>query len=194
MKKILMALAVMAVMVGAAAADTQWSQISWFVAESVAHSITYGVYDTTHGCSQTAMYYVEDPPINGVEMKINASSDQTGAYKCQNDTQGVIKINNDGSVGINVSATFSQVTAGVRPKIASSDAGWETTCSGTCTGAGCDLSANCILLNTSYQQVIYNLPQNASKEMWLWADFKGVAGTVSPTKGNMTTEAAKAGA
>jgi len=187
-----MALVVMTTMVGAASADTQWSQIGWYVAESVAHSISYGVYNSTVACSQTALYYVEPNPIDGSETKINASTDDTGVYVCQNATQGAFIINNDGSVGINVSVVFSQITSGVSPKIATANDGWVETCTGTCTGAGCDLSADCITLTTDYQQVIYNLPQNTSEEMWLWADFSGVAGTAAPTTGNLTTNATKA--
>lgn len=192
LSRALMALTILFAAVGTAAADTQWSQVSWYTAVSVAHSIVYGIYNSTVACSQTALYYVEPVPINGIEQKINATTDQTGAYPCQNATQGAFKIQNDGSVGINVSATFNQITTGVRPKIATDNAGWEAACSGTCTGGGCDLSANCILLSTSYQQVLYNLPQNSSEEMWLWADFNGVAGTAAPTKGNLTTNATQA--
>ena len=192
LSRTLMALTIMLAAVGTAAADTQWSQVSWYTAVSVAHSIVYGIYNSTVACSQTALYYVEKPPINGIENRINATTDQTGLYPCQNTTQGAFKIQNDGSVGINVSATFNQITTGVRPKIATANGGWEATCSGTCTGAGCNLNAHCIQLSTSFQQVLYNLPQNSSKEMWLWADFKGVAGTAAPTKGNLTTNATKA--
>ena len=189
--RVLYALAVLMVAAGAAAADTQWSQISWFTAETVAHSISYGVYNETYACSQTALYYVEKPPINGIAVKLNASTDQAATYYCQNTTQGAIKINNDGSVGINVSAQFNQITTGVRVKAATANNGWESACSGTCGAGGCDLSAACIQLSTSPAQVAYNLAQNSSQEYWLWADFKGVAGTVSPTKGNMTTTAVK---
>jgi hypothetical protein len=188
----LMALVVLLATVGPVAADTKWSQISWYTAISVAHSIVYGIYNNTVACSQTALYYVETPPINGIENKINATTDQTGQFPCQNASQGAFKIQNDGSVGLNVSATFNQITTGVRPKIGGANAAWETTCSGTCTSADCALSANCIMLNTNFQQVAYNIPQNSSKEYWLWADFKGVAGTAAPTKGNLTTNATKA--
>lgn len=191
MKRFLAALVFVA-MIGCAAADTQWSQVSWFVAQSVAHSITYGVYNSSIACSQNALYYVEPGVVDGVATKINASSDQTGNYHCQNSTQGAFRINNDGSVGINISAKLSQVTSGVRPKLATHNWGWESACSGTCTGAGCNLTLKCILINTSYRQIIYNLPQNSSKEIYLWADFKGVAGTVSPSKGNLTTNATMA--
>jgi hypothetical protein len=192
MKKVLMALVVMTAMIGAAAADTQWSQVGWLTAESVAHSISYGIYNATLACSQTALFYVEPAPIDGTQTKINATMDEAGEYACQTDSQGAFKVNNDGSVGINVTIVFSQITTGVSPKVATADAGWQATCDGTCTHEGCDLSSKCILLSTSPEQVIYNLAQNSSKEMWLWADFNGVAGTAAPTKGNMTTEATKA--
>ena len=192
MRKLMMAMVIMIAGVGAAAADTQWSQVSWYTAVSVAHSITYAVYNSTLACSQTAMYYVEPPPINGKQTKINASTDQTGVYKCQNGTQGVIKVNNDGSVGINVTAVFNQVTTGVRPKISGTNAGWEATCSGTCTTGDCALASTCEVLGTGPVQIAYDLPMNSSKEYWLWADFNGVAGTAAPTKGNMTTNATKA--
>jgi len=169
--------------------DTQWSQVFWFTAESIAHSITYGIYNSSLACSQTSLFYVEPPVIDGFETKINASTDDTGTYKCQNETQGVIIISNDGSVSLNISATFNQITTGVSPKIATSNDGWEDTCSGTCTGAGCDLSATCVELTTDYKQVIFNLTQNTSQEMWLWADFNNVEGTISPTLGNLTTNA-----
>jgi hypothetical protein len=188
----LVAMVVLLAAAGSAAADTKWSQISWYTAVSVAHSVVYGIYNSTVACSQTALYYVEPPPINGVEQKINATTDQTGLYPCQNSTQGAFKIQNDGSVGINVSATFNQITTGVRPKIAGADAAWEAACAGTCTSGDCALSSACILLNTGYQQVAYNIPQNSSKEYWLWADFVGVAGTAAPTKGNLTTNATQA--
>jgi len=167
----------------------EWGQVYWYSAETVAHSIQYGIYNSSLACSQTSLFYVEPAPIDGSEDKINASIDQSGSYKCQNATQGAFIISNDGSVGINVSIVFNQITSGVSPKIATSNDGWVDTCSGTCTGAGCDLSADCIELSTSYQQVVYNLAQNASQEMWLWADFDGVAGTSSPTLGNLTTNA-----
>jgi hypothetical protein len=186
-----MALVVLLAAIGSASADTKWSQVSWYTAISVAHSIVYGIYNASIACSQTALYYVEPAPINGIEQKINATTDQTGAYSCQNDTQGAIKIVNDGSVGINVTAEFSQITTGVRPKIGGTDAAWEQACSGTCTTGDCALSANCIMLTTLPQQVAYNIAQNDSKEYWLWADFVGVAGTTSPTKGNMTTNATR---
>jgi len=186
-----MALVVLLAAAGSAAADTKWSQVSWYVAYSVAHSITYGVYNSTLACSQTALYYVEPTPINGVQTKINASTDQTGAYPCQNLTQGALTIHNDGSVGLNISANFNQITTGVRPKIATDDAGWETSCSGTCDSGSCDLSANCVALNMSDQLIKYNLAQNTSQQYWLWADFKGVAGTAVPTKGNLTTTAVR---
>jgi hypothetical protein len=190
----LMALVVLLATVGPVAADTKWSQISWYTAVSVAHSIVYGIYNNTVACSQTALYYVEPAPINGIATKLNASTDQTGLYPCQNTTQGAFKVQNDGSVGLNVSATFNQITTGVRPKIGGADAAWEAACTGTCTTGDCALSANCIALTTSFQQVAYNIPQNSSKEYWLWADFKGVAGTAAPTKGNLTTNATQAGA
>ena len=191
MRKILMVLTVMLAAVGVASADTQWAQVSWFTAESVAHSIHYGIYNSTLACSQTALYYVEPPPINGIATKLNASTDSTGQYKCQNSTQGAIAIYNDGSVGLNISATFNQITTGVRPKIGATNHAWEATCSGTCTTGDCALAATCELLSTSPTQVAYNLAQNSSKQFWLWADFKGVAGTAAPTKGNMTTNATK---
>jgi len=191
MRKLLMVLTVMLAGIGAAAADTQWAQVSWFTAESVAHSIHYGIYNATLACSQTALYYVEPSPINGIANRINASTDQTGQYKCQNSTQGAIAIYNDGSVGLNISAKFNQITTGVRPKIGRTNNAWQTVCSGTCTTADCALAANCILLSTGDHQIAYNLAQNSSEQFWLWADFKGVAGTAAPTKGNMTTNATK---
>jgi hypothetical protein len=190
MRRILMALVVLMASVGAASADTQWAEVSWFTAQSVAHSIHYAIYNATIACSQTALYYVEPPPINGIAKKLNASTDQTGQYKCQNVTQGAIKIYNDGSVGINVTAKFNQITTGVRPKLGGSDAAWQQVCSGTCTTGDCTLSNTCLLLSTvGDTQIAYNIPQNSSQEYWLWADFVGVAGTTAPTKGNMTTNA-----
>lgn len=187
-------LAVLIAAVGAASADsTQWSQVSWYTAVSVAHSISYGVYNTTLACSQTALYYVEPAPINGIAYKLNASTDQTGAYMCQNSTQGAIKINNDGSVGINVSASFDQITSGVRMKIAKGQDGYQAACTGVCNATSCDLTSDCVQLTTGSAQVAYNLPQNSSQEYWLYADFKGVAGTAAPTKGNMTTSAVQYG-
>jgi hypothetical protein len=189
--KALMALFVLTVVSVGAAADSQWSQVSWFTAESVAHSISYGVYNASLACSQTALYYVEPAPIDGDETKLNATTDSTGSYLCQNDSQGAIVVNNDGSVGINVTAAFNQITSGVSMKIATANAGWEGTCSGTCDAGSCDLSANCLALSTGDVQIAYNLAQNASQEYYLWADFNNVVGTVAPTKGNMTTTAVK---
>jgi len=186
-------LAVLMVAVGSAAADTQWSQVSWYTAVSVAHSISYGVYNTTLACSQTALYYVEPSPINGIATKLNASTDQTGVYPCQNATQGAIRISNDGSVGINVTADFNQVTSGVRMKIAKGEGGWQTACDGVCNATSCALTADCVQITTSPVQVAYNLPQNSSQEYWLYADFKGVAGTSAPTKGNLSTSAVQYG-
>lgn len=173
------------------AADSQWSQVSWFTAESVAHSISYGVYNSTIACSQTAIYYVEPAPIDGDETKINASTDSTGSYGCQNTTQGVVVVSNDGSVEINVTAAFDQITSGVEMKIATANAGWQSACTGVCNVTECDLDAACIGLNTSAVLIDYGLAQNTTEEFWLWADFNSVAGTVSPTKGNMTTTAVK---
>jgi hypothetical protein len=185
--RILFTLAVLMVAAGAAAADTQWSQVSWFTGVSVAHHIEYGVYNSSLACSQNALYYVEPTPIDGSEQKINASTDSTGNYKCQDASKGAIKVVNDGSVGLNVTAAFNQVTSGVAMKVATANAGYESACSGTCTAGGCDLSAKCLAVATSNVQIAYNLPQNASKEYWMWADFAGVAGTAQPTKGNLTT-------
>jgi len=187
-------LAVLMVAAGMAAADTQWSQVSWFTAQTVAHSISYAVYNETDACSQTALYYVEPSPINGVQTKINASTDSTGALKCQNISQGAIVVTNTGSVGINVSAEFNQITTGVTMKIAINDTGWQASCAGVCNKTECNLNATCLALSTSPVWIRYDLAQNASQEYWLWADFNGVAGTTSPTKGNMTTTAVKYGA
>jgi len=190
-QRALLALVVLIAAAGSAAADAKWSQVSWYVAYSVAHSITYGIYNSTLACSQTALYYVEPSPINGVQTKINTSTDQTGAYFCQNDTQGALTVHNDGSVGLNISAEFNQITTGVRPKIAMTDAGWESACSATCNVSACDLTTKCVMLNTTAQLVRYNLEQNSSQQYWLWADFNGVAGTSVPTKGNLTTSAVR---
>lgn len=192
LSKTLVAMVVLLAAVGSAAADTKWSQVSWYTAVSVAHSIVYGIYNSTVACTQTALYYVEPAPINGDAQKLNATTDLTGAYPCQNSTQGAFKIQNDGTVGINVSATFGQITTGVSPKIGGADAAWESACSGTCTSGDCALSSACILLSTGPEQVAYNVPQNSSKEYWLWADFSGVAGTAAPTSGNLTTNATQA--
>jgi len=172
-------------------ADSQWSQVSWFTAESVAHSISYGIYNSSVACSQTALYYVETAPIDGVETKINASTDSTGSYFCQNITQGAFVVSNDGSVGINLTAVFNQITSGVDVKIGTANGAWQSACTGVCNTTECDLGAACIELNTSAILVDYNLAQNSTEEFWLWSDFNGVAGTVSPTKGNITTTAVK---
>jgi hypothetical protein len=172
--------------------STTWSQVFWFTAENVAHSILYGIYNTTYGCDQTHMFYVEPAPINGIAYKLNATSDQTGQYACQNDTQGAFKVVNDGSVGLNITMVFSQVTPGVRPKVGYSNGGWKDVCTGTCDSALCDLTSDCVLLNTGPKQIIYNLLQNSTKEIWMWADFKGVGGALAATKGNLTSEATKA--
>ena len=189
---VMFVLTALMVAAGAAAADSQWSQVSWFVAETVAHTVSYGIYNSSVACSQTALYYVEPAPINGVATKLNASTDQTGVYKCQNQTQGAIKITNTGSVGINVTSAFNQITSGVTMKIAKGPNGYQSACSGTCTGAGCALTADCVQVTTGNAQIAYDLAQNTSQEYWLYADFNGVAGTTSPTKGNMTTTAVKA--
>jgi hypothetical protein len=191
--RILFALIVVAIVAGSASADTQWSQVSWFVAESVAHTISYGVYNTSLACTQTALYYVEPAPVTGTRSKLNASTDQSGLYKCQNSTQGVLKIYNTGSVGINLTASFNQITSGVRMKIATSDNGWQILCNGVCDAGSCNLTSSCIRILTSPSQIAYNMAQNTSKEYWMWADFKSVAGTVNPTKGNLTTTAVKYG-
>jgi hypothetical protein len=175
------------------ATDYQWSTVSWFVAETVAHSVAYGVYDTEYACSQTALYYVEPVVVNGFAKKLNASTDQTGVYNCQNTTQGVIRITNTGTVGINISAQFNQVTSGVTMKIATANAGWQNSCAGICNKTVCNLAAACLKVNTTSVGIKFNLAQNATQEYWMWADFKGVMGTVSPTKGNMTTTAVKYG-
>jgi len=168
----------------------QWSQISWFTAESVAHSVSYGVYNASLSCSQTSLYFVEPIPIDGDETKINASTDNTGAYFCQNTTQGALIVTNDGSVGINVTAEFGQITSGVTPKVSYNGSSWESVCSGSCD-TGCNLTVACLELNLSAQTIIYNLVQNSSQELWLWSDFNNVAGTLGATKGNLTTNAVK---
>lgn len=192
--RVFLTLAVLMAASGLAAADAQWSQVSWFTAQTVAHSVSYGVYNTTLACSQTALYYVEPSPINGIQNKINASTDSTGVYLCQNTTQGAIRITNTGSVAINVSAQFNQITTGVTPKIATANAGWQSACSGICNKTVCNLAAACLTLTTGSVPINYDLAQNVSQTYWLWADFNGVAGTTSPTKGNMTTTAVKYGA
>jgi len=169
---------------------SHWSQVSWFTAESIAHTLSYGIYNSSLSCSQTAMYYVEPVPIDGVVSKLNASTDSSGTYLCQNSSQGVLSITNDGSVGVNISAALSQVTSGVSPKIGYSDGAWESSCSGVCNST-CDLSSSCVLINTSSITIVYNLDQNSSQEVWMWADFNGVEGTEAPTKGNLTTNAVK---
>jgi hypothetical protein len=156
----------------------------------VAHSLTYGIYNNTIACDQVNLYYVEPTPINGVEQKINTSTDSTGVYKCQNDTQGAFVIHNDGSVGLNLTASFNYITSGVRMKLAHSTDGWQAACNGVC-GSTCDLTSACVQITTSDSQIAYNIPQNGSKQYWLWADFNGVAGSFSPTRGNMTTNATK---
>jgi hypothetical protein len=135
------------------------------------------------------LFYVDG--VTGSLRKINASSDRTGVYKCQNSTQGAFVLQNDGSVSINVTASFDQVTSGVTMKLGNSNGGWQSVCSGTCGSGGCDLSASCIVVNVSSVLISHALSQNASKEYWMWADFNHVAGTVEPTKGNMTTDAIK---
>jgi len=193
LSKAIMAMAVMMIATaGMAAADSQWSQVSWFTAESVAHTISYGVYNSTLACSQTALYYVEPIPINGDETKINASTDDSGAYLCQNSSQGAFVISNDGSVGVNVTAAFDQITSGVEMKVGTADAAWQATCDGYCNVTACDLSAACIDVALTDVQIAYNLVQNDTQEYWMWADFTQVAGTVAPTKGNMTTTAVNA--
>jgi len=188
--KRLMVLAVLfAVSTSIAAADSQWSQVSWFTAESVAHSISYGVYNATEACSQTALYYVEPAPIDGDETKLNASTDSTGAYLCQNTTQGAIVVSNDGSVGINLTAAFNQITSGVTMKIGTDTDAWQSACTGVCNATECDLSSACLELNTSDILIGYDIAQNETQEYWIWADFTQVAGTAAPTKGNMTTTA-----
>ena len=166
-----------------------WSQVYWWTAEVVAHSLSYGIYNASIACDQTHLFYVDG--VTGSLKKINASSDRTGVYKCQNSTQGAFVLQNDGSVPINVSASFDQVTSGVIMKLGNSNSGWQLVCSGTCGSGGCDLSTSCIVVNVSSVLISHALPQNVSKEYWMWADFNHVAGTIDPTKGNMTTDAVK---
>jgi hypothetical protein len=171
--------------------DSRWSQVYWWTAESIAHSLSYGIYNSSVACDQMHMFYVESEPIDGMEQKINVSSDATGHYPCQNTTQGAFTIHNDGSVGINVSLGFNQITSGVGMKLAHTNDGWQSNCSGTCSGRTCNLSVECLHLTTSDLQIAYNIQQNGSNQYWMWADFNGVANTFSPTKGNMTTNATK---
>jgi hypothetical protein len=170
-------------------AISHWTQVSWFTAETVAHSISYGVYNSTVSCSQSAIYFVEPYPVEGDEEKINASSDSTGFYPCQNTSQGVMTVSNDGSIDLNILALFNQITAGITPKVAYSNDGWESSCSGICNVTECNLTAKCVVLNTSSQLIVYGLPKSDNRELWLWADFNNVAGTAAPTRGNLTTEA-----
>lgn len=173
------------------ASSSAWSQVFWYTAENVAHSIMYGVYNESVVCTQTSMFYVEDSPINGIEDKINATTDSSGQYPCQNTTQGVITVSNDGSVGVNITMVFNQITSGVRPKVGYSNDGWKGDCTGVCNSTLCDLTSDCIQLDTGGKQIIYNLGQNSTRNVWLWADFKGVGGTDVATKGNLTTNATK---
>lgn len=189
--RVLYALAALLIAAGAVSADTQWSQVAWFTASSVAHTISYGVYNSSIACSQTAIYYVEPAPIDGTETKINASTSSAGTYKCQNSTQSVIRVVNTGSVGINVSTQFNQITSGVTVKLGRNNTAWQTTCNGICNGTICILNQTCLALSTSPVWVAYNIPQNSSRSFWIWADFLNVAGTSSPTKGNLTTTAVK---
>ena len=190
-KAIMVMVVMMIATAGMAAADSQWSQVSWFTAESVAHTISYGVYNSTLACSQTALYYVEPVPIDGDETKMNASTDSTGSYLCQNGSQGAFVISNDGSVGVNITAAFNQITSGVDMKVGTDDAAWQQTCDGFCNATACDLSAACVDVALVDAQIAYNLNQNSTQEYWLWADFTQVSGTVAPTKGNLTTTAVK---
>lgn len=170
----------------------QWGQVYWWTAEVIAHSLTYGVVNSTLACDYLNMYYVEPAPINGIEQKLNASADIFG-NTCQNSTQGAFTINNDGTVGINISAKFNQITSGVKMKIGRTTDAWRQNCTATCDSISCGLTVDCIRLTTSDSQIAYNIPQNGSKQYWLWADFNGVAGTFAPTKGNLTTNATKGG-
>jgi hypothetical protein len=165
-------------------------QVYWWTAYVVSHSLTYGIYNNSVACDQLNLYYVEPPPINGVANKLNASTDISGNYKCQNSTQGAFTVHNDGSVGLNISARFDVITSGVRMKTANSDNGWQIACNGVCTSS-CNLTAACVQVTTVDSQIAYNIPQNGSKQFWLWADFNGVVGSYSPTKGNMTTNATR---
>ena len=169
--------------------DTKNSMVFWYVAYSVAHSISYGAFNSSAACDQMNQFYVDG--VTGTISKVNASTDKTGAYHCQNTTQGVMIVHNDGTVGLNISASFSYVTPGITMKLGHSNVGWQSACSGTCGGLGCDLSSSCLKVNVSPVQIAYNMPQNGSKEYWLWADFKNVAGTPEPTKGNFTTNATR---
>jgi hypothetical protein len=172
--------------------SSTWSQIFWYTAENVAHSISYGIYNTTIGCSQLIQYYIEPTPINGVEQKVNASADIDGTEFCQNATQGVMVISNDGSVGINLSAKFSEVPNGIRVKVSRANSGWKDTCADVCDSSNCTLLNDCMWLNsTHYKQISYNLLWNTTAEFWMWADFKGVVGALAPSKGNLTTNATK---
>jgi hypothetical protein len=168
----------------------RWSEVYWWSAEVVAHSLTYGVVNSTLACDYLNLYYVETPPLNGIEKKINASADVFG-HNCQNATQGAFTIHNDGTVGIDVSAKFDHITSGVTMKTGHSSNGWKPLCNGSCDGISCNLISNCLRVNVSSVKIAYNMPQNTSKQYWLWADFNGVAGTFAPTKGNMTTNATK---
>jgi hypothetical protein len=129
--------------------------------------------------------------INGTERRIDASTDKTGQHKCQNATQGAIAISNDGSVSIDINASFSQVTPGVTMKMGHDTNAWQLSCNGSCGPSSCDLSNRCLVVNITQVRILYSLPINTSKEYWMWADFKKVTGTKEPTKGNLTTVATK---
>ena len=185
-KKFLVLLSIMA-LTTMVAADQTWSQVFWYTAASVAHTIRYAIYNTSVACDQTHLFYVDG--ITGSMKKINASSDKTGVYHCQNDTQGAFTIENSGSVPKAINASFDQVTAGVTMKIGNADGGWQGACTGVCNVTACDFTSDCVMVNVTSVQIAYSIPQNGSQEYWMWADFNKVAGTVEPTKGNMTTDA-----
>ena len=163
------------------------SQVYWYVAETVAHSIRYGIYNSSIACDQTHLFYVNG--VAGIDNKVNTSTDKYGVFKCQNSTQGAITVVNDGSVSLSINSSFSNMPSGVTMKFGHDNNAWQSSCDGYCNNTGCDLSSKCLMVNISSVRIAYSIPQNGSKEYWMWADFNKVAGTVDPIKGNMTTVA-----
>jgi len=169
--------------------STDWAEVYWWSGETIAHTLHYGIYNSSIACDQTHLFYVDG--INGTQKKISAATDKTGVYKCQNSSQGAFSISNDGSVSIDVNASFNQVTSGVTMKFGHSNSAWQASCNGSCNQSSCNLASSCLTVNVTRVRISYSLPINTSKEYWMWADFYKVAGTKEPTKGNMTTIATK---
>jgi hypothetical protein len=177
MKKLMLAVAALAMLAGIAAADTVTTTVWFNVPSDVSFSVTLpGESPVSSGATTDIEYNSTVPTL----AKINCTVREAGPQGAQTAAIPCFNYSNTGNRAINVTLAFgSNLPTGVTVKAGQNNSAWIASCTCADLITGCPGLNDCVVVATSSSTPtvkVANIAYAGYKEVWMWADYSGYTG------------------